>query len=136
MRGLKYQRIFDAHPNEIGDGKKAAVIEAFIQVLPERQLVILLGQQMLQAPEAGGIAFPAVDFGDILCNERGDLVAAADNPTQPVACVFKTQTALGGAFCGAAVSTREFQRGSQNPRVLVVSRVVLGDSLFQSIRTM
>src|SRR5579872_4962688 len=136
MRGLKYQRIFDAHSNEIGNGKKAAIVDALIQVLPERQLVILLGEQMLQQSETGGIAFPAIDFGDIFCNERGDLRAAADNPTQPVACVFKTQTALGGAFCGAAVSPRKFERRSQNPRVLVVSGAVLSESLFQSLDAM
>ena len=49
MRRLKDNGIFHAHAHQIRDREKPAVIDGFIQVLPERQLVILFGQQALSS---------------------------------------------------------------------------------------
>src|SRR6202044_1185026 len=69
MSRFKHQRIFHPHADEISDREEAAVVDAFVQVLPKRQFVILLCEQPLDKTKTAGIAFLAVDVGYVLLDE-------------------------------------------------------------------
>src|SRR5580704_17927929 len=62
VRGLEHEGVFDPHPHQVGDRKKTAIVDAFIQVLPKRELVVLLGQQTLKGSETGSVALLSVNL--------------------------------------------------------------------------
>ena len=51
MRRFEDNRIFDANADEIGNREKSPVIDALVQVLPERQLVILFARAIVAAAQ-------------------------------------------------------------------------------------
>ena len=73
MSSLKHDRIFDSNSYQFGNGEEAAIINTLIQILPECQLVILFREQPLKETETAGIAFSAIDFGDIFLDETSPL---------------------------------------------------------------
>ena len=73
MQCVEHQRIFHAHADQFGDGKKTPVIDAFVDVLPVRQFVMLFRQQRLQFVEARGIIFVPVNFGEAFRDHARDL---------------------------------------------------------------
>ena len=76
MRCLENHGIFHANADKIRDREKATVIDAFVEVLPECQLVVLLAEQTLEKPEAAGIAGLAVDVVDTLFEKVGNFLAS------------------------------------------------------------
>lgn len=58
--------IFDAHPHQVRNGEKSAVIDGFVDVLPVGQSVILFSKQTLQIAQTARVAFFAVVIGKIL----------------------------------------------------------------------
>ena len=136
VSGLKYNWIFDPNSDQISDGEEAAIIDALIQVLPERQLVILFREQTLQETKTAGIAFFAVDVGDIFLDKVRDFSAAGHEGSEAVASRFKAQSPFGRSFRGASIGTCEFPDRREDSGIFVVGGSVFSQNFFQTIEAM
>src|SRR5579862_2480880 len=135
VRGLEYKGILDSHSDQFGDGKKAPIIDAFIQVLPEGERVVLLGEQALQHAEADRVALLTIHFRNIFSHELCDLGAAVHNGSQAIACRLKAQAAFSGRVGRTAIGTRRLKRGSQDAGVFVISRSIFWKLFFKALRS-
>ena len=136
MRGFENYRILDANADQISNRKKAAIIDALIQVLPERELLILFREQPLEEGNTAGIAFFAIDFGYIFPDKRGHLRAATHQRAEAIARRFKSQTPIGGGFRRPSIRAGKLRYGRDNPGVFVERGSIFPQKLFESIVTM
>src|SRR5919109_1149054 len=81
---LEHVRIFDADSHQFCNGEKAAIVNALIQILPERQLVVLLSEKALQECETRRIALLAVDLVHVFFKKGHDLATAFHQGPQTV----------------------------------------------------
>src|SRR4029077_13569237 len=96
VRRVEYQGVLDTHTHQIGNGKKTAVIDGFVDVLPECVNVILLSKQALQIGETARIRFLAVKVRNIFMDKLPDFLAACCQLTETLANGLESDAFVGG----------------------------------------
>src|SRR5262245_44522529 len=72
--------VLDSHGDQLVDVKKTPVVELFGGHFPKRQTIELFREQLVQEIEALGIAFDAIEPGDVGVDELLDFGAAVKFP--------------------------------------------------------
>ena len=105
---LKHEGIFHPYADEISDREESAVVDAFVQILPKRQFVVLLCEQPLNKTKTSRIAFLAIDVRYAVLDQLCDFLAAGNQRSQSITRRLKSQSLVGGVFRCLPIRVGEF----------------------------